>query len=233
MYAPHVFHGTSGEVTVPESSTARLSTSGASPRRSNSSRNIRLGRTSATYWSPAVTFRLIALAFTARIRLPARPRPRHDRQQKPVEEPGVLEDRRETPSRRARATPSSGGSPCRRVRRARRPPRRRCGSRSPSPSPHRPHESRSRRSLCCGSSTNALTASHCVKHARMPANSADPRMARNGGTFLTVKTTSSASGSRLSAEMWKALSRRLERLVRADLAAPTRLQPDEQEDHEG
>ena len=54
MYAPQVFQGTSGEVTVPESSTARVSTSGASPRRSNSSRNMRAGRTSATYWSPAV-----------------------------------------------------------------------------------------------------------------------------------------------------------------------------------
>ena len=32
----------------------------------------------------------------------------------------------------------------------------------------------------------------------MPANSADPRMARNGGTFLIVNSTSSASGSRLS-----------------------------------
>ena len=36
MYAPHVFHGTSTEVTVPESSTARESVSGARPRRSNS-----------------------------------------------------------------------------------------------------------------------------------------------------------------------------------------------------
>ena len=38
MYAPHVFQGTSGDVTVPESSTARLSTCGARPRRRNSSR---------------------------------------------------------------------------------------------------------------------------------------------------------------------------------------------------
>src|SRR5439155_2469040 len=52
MYAPHVFQGTSTEVTVPESSTARESTSGASPRRANSFRYIRAGRTSATYWSP-------------------------------------------------------------------------------------------------------------------------------------------------------------------------------------
>jgi len=31
-------------------------------------------------------------------------------------------------------------------------------------------------------------------------------IARNGGTFFTVKTTSSASGSRLSTETWKTLS---------------------------
>lgn len=49
MYAPHVFHGTRTEVTVPESSTARDSDSGARPRRSNSPWNILLGRTSATY----------------------------------------------------------------------------------------------------------------------------------------------------------------------------------------
>src|SRR5215211_5962712 len=70
MYAPHVFHGTSGDVTVPESSTARLSTCGASPLRRNSSRYIRAGRTSATYWSPAVTLRPIPLEFTASMRLP-------------------------------------------------------------------------------------------------------------------------------------------------------------------
>ena len=35
----------------------------------------------------------------------------------------------------------------------------------------------------------------------MPAKSAEPRIARKGGTFFTVKTTSSASGSRLSTVM--------------------------------
>ena len=40
----------------------------------------------------------------------------------------------------------------------------------------------------------------------MPANSADPRIARNGGTLRTVNTTSSASGSRFTTEMWKAFS---------------------------
>src|SRR3954451_5475661 len=55
MYAPHVFHGTSTDVTVPESSTARDSTCGASPRRSNSPVNMRAGSTSATYWEPAMT----------------------------------------------------------------------------------------------------------------------------------------------------------------------------------
>ena len=38
MYAPQLFHGTSGEVTVPESSTARDSIRGAMPRLANSSR---------------------------------------------------------------------------------------------------------------------------------------------------------------------------------------------------
>jgi hypothetical protein len=33
----------------------------------------------------------------------------------------------------------------------------------------------------------------------MAAKSAQPRMARNGGTFFTVKAASSASGSRFSA----------------------------------
>ena len=51
-----------------------------------------------------------------------------------------------------------------------------------------------------GSSTNAWTADHWMKHARMPANSAEPMSAKNGGAFLTVKTTSSAIGSRLTSE---------------------------------
>ena len=38
IYAPQVFHGMSGEVTVPESSTARDSIRGARPRRANSAR---------------------------------------------------------------------------------------------------------------------------------------------------------------------------------------------------
>ena len=59
-----MFHGTRTEVTVPESSTARDSTWGASPRRANSLRNIRAGRTSATYWSPAITLRPMPLALT-------------------------------------------------------------------------------------------------------------------------------------------------------------------------
>ena len=70
MYAPHVFHGIRADVTVPESSTARESTCGASPRRANSSRYIRAGRTSATYWSPAIMLRPSPLAFTARISFP-------------------------------------------------------------------------------------------------------------------------------------------------------------------
>ena len=38
MYAPQLFHGTSGEVTVPVSSTVRDSIRGARPRRANSAR---------------------------------------------------------------------------------------------------------------------------------------------------------------------------------------------------
>ena len=70
MYAPQVFQGTRTEVTVPESSTARERTSGARPRRANSSRNMRAGRTSATYWSPAMTLSPTPLLFTARISWP-------------------------------------------------------------------------------------------------------------------------------------------------------------------
>ena len=40
----------------------------------------------------------------------------------------------------------------------------------------------------------------------MPANSADPRIARNGGTFLTVNSTSRSSGSRLITEIVNSLS---------------------------
>lgn len=67
-----MFHGTRTEVTVPESSTARDSTCGASPRRANSPRNMRAGSTTATYWSPATTFSPIPLALTAPISEPRR-----------------------------------------------------------------------------------------------------------------------------------------------------------------
>ena len=56
-----------------------------------------------------------------------------------------------------------------------------------------------------GSSTNAVTAADWVKGARIPANSADPRIARKGGYFRMANTTSSTSGSRLTAEMLNAL----------------------------
>src|SRR4030095_1106052 len=72
MYAPQVFHGTSTDVTVPESSTARDSTCGARPRLENSPRNMRAGSTSATYWSPATTFSPTPLELTARISEPRR-----------------------------------------------------------------------------------------------------------------------------------------------------------------
>ena len=70
MYAPQLFHGTSGEVTVPASSTVRDSMRGAIPRFSNSARYTRLGMTIATYWSPAMTFRPMQVPITAAIRRP-------------------------------------------------------------------------------------------------------------------------------------------------------------------
>ena len=227
-----MFHGTSGEVTVPESSTARLSTCGARPLRRNSSRNIRAGRTSATYWSPAVTLSPIALEFTARIRLPRDLRPGHDGLQEPVEEARVLQDRRERhrrehePHRRQEARHPAAGEQL--VDRLDPAVAHEAGR-------HRPVDRLGRRSRTrpsSGSSTKASTADHWVKHARMPANSADPMIARNGGTFFTVKTTSSASGSRLTTEMLKALSSGVERLVGADLGAGVHAQPDDQEDRQ-
>ena len=53
MNAPHEFHGTSGEVTVPLSAARRDRLVGASPRRPNSARNTLVGSTRAMYWSPA------------------------------------------------------------------------------------------------------------------------------------------------------------------------------------
>ena len=52
-----------------------------------------------------------------------------------------------------------------------------------------------------GSSTNATTASHWRNGASTAANSAEPRIDRNGGIRRTASTTSSTSGSRLRTEM--------------------------------
>ena len=232
MYAPHVFHGTSGEVTVPESSTARLRTCGARPRLRNSPRNIRAGSTTATYWSPGGDVQADAARVDGEDQLAARSGARRP----PAAGAGRGSRRargsRRTPSPRARATPSSAGSPSRRARRARRSARRRCRSRSPWPSRRRRPRSRSRAVPSSGSSTNASTAGHCVKQARMPANSAEPRIARNGGTFLTVKTTSSASGSRLTAEMSKAPSSAATAASVLTVAGRVGREPEDQEDHE-
>jgi hypothetical protein len=70
MYAPQLFQGTSGDVTVPASSTVRDSIRGAIPRFANSARYTRLGMTMATYWSPAMTFSPIAVPMTAAISRP-------------------------------------------------------------------------------------------------------------------------------------------------------------------
>ena len=58
-----------------------------------------------------------------------------------------------------------------------------------------------------GSSTNASTAARWVKQARIPENTATPKMPRNGGILRSVTTTSSARGSRLSGEMLNAVAR--------------------------
>ena len=70
MYAPQVFHGTRTDVTVPESSTARTGPAGRARAGELLSGTSEAGSTSATYWSPAITFRPIPLALTARISLP-------------------------------------------------------------------------------------------------------------------------------------------------------------------
>ena len=67
MYAPQLFHGTSGEVTVPVSSTVRDSMRGRAPG-GRTRLDTRLGRTSATYWSPATTLRPMAVPATELIR---------------------------------------------------------------------------------------------------------------------------------------------------------------------
>src|SRR3981081_294866 len=71
MYAPQLFHGTSGDVTVPESSTVRDSIRGASPPRAKASLQARLGSTSDPYWSPAITFNPKHVPTTVAISHPA------------------------------------------------------------------------------------------------------------------------------------------------------------------
>jgi hypothetical protein len=58
-----------------------------------------------------------------------------------------------------------------------------------------------------GSSTKVFTLPHWVKQARMPANSAEPRIARNGGTLRIVNTTSRTIGSRFRTVMLNSLPR--------------------------
>ena len=70
MNAPHEFHGTSGDVTVPASAHARDRFCGFSPRSSNAVRYSRAGKTSAMYWSAATIFNPIADTTTAAINCP-------------------------------------------------------------------------------------------------------------------------------------------------------------------
>ena len=66
----------------------------------------------------------------------------------------------------------------------------------------------------------------------MPAKSAEPRIARNGGTFFTVKTTSSASGSRFSAVMLNSFLKNVERRLGAHASFRLGGQPEHEEDDE-
>ena len=103
MYAPQLFHGTSGDVTVPESSTARDSIRGASPRLANSRGRSRLGMTIATYWSPAMMFRPMQVAMTDGDQAAGRLGAGDDGPDEPLEEAGVLHDRGEAERRRGPA----------------------------------------------------------------------------------------------------------------------------------
>ena len=58
-YAPHVFHGIKGDVTVPESSKVLLKFSGFKPLSLNSLENILPGTTMARYWSEVVALKKI------------------------------------------------------------------------------------------------------------------------------------------------------------------------------
>src|SRR6478735_1120664 len=205
MYAPQVFHGTSTEVTVPESSTARLSTWGASPRRANSVRNVRAGSTTATYWSPAITFRPIPLLLTAATSDPRRlvrdTIGSSRRWRKPACSMTAANDRAPSTSQIV-------------VSRLAIPPRVKRSSMGATPELLTNPVAIALKMASIevatgprdGSSTNALTASHWVNGARMPAKSADPRMDRKGGYLRIAKTTSSSSGSRLTKPMLKAVA---------------------------
>ena len=94
MNAPHEFHGTSGDVTVALSA-AKAATGSAEPkpRAANSARNIRLGSTSAMYWSPATTLSPKPNR-TPSDRAGPRPGPFDHRRDQPVDET-LLEQRPE------------------------------------------------------------------------------------------------------------------------------------------
>src|SRR5271157_5077244 len=66
--APHEFHGTRGDVTVPASAAGRDRFCGFRPRFSNAMLYIRRGNTSAMYWSAATIFNPIAVTTTAAIK---------------------------------------------------------------------------------------------------------------------------------------------------------------------
>ena len=70
MYAPQLFHGISGDVTVPASSTVLDSMRGAIRRFANSIRYTRLGITIETYWSPERMFSPMQVPMTEAIRAP-------------------------------------------------------------------------------------------------------------------------------------------------------------------
>ena len=198
-----MFHGTSTEVTVPESSTALRQHLGRQPAPLELLAEHPAGRTSATYWSPAITFKPIPLALTARIRLPSRPRPRHDRGQQPLEEPGALHDRGER--QRGEHEPDRGEQARHTATREELVD----GGDSGDAHVAGGHRRVDRLDACCHRpearvADEGLDGSHWVKQARIPAKSADPMIARNGGAFRMEKKTRRSNGRRVTAEMLNA-----------------------------
>src|SRR3712207_2534527 len=196
MNAPHEFHGTSGDVTVPLSAVNRDRLVGARPRCANSTRKMRAGRTRAMYWSPATTFRPKAHANTVTNSRPVlfaaaiigstsrEIRPNRSSRTPNVTAPKISQSvnsmldmpPRET-SRSTSATPVSTVSPVAIASQAAL-----IDSTTTLPCP----------------ATKSATTWGWVNAASTPANSADPSSASDAGALRTESTTSSTRGSRFT-----------------------------------